>query len=305
MGSVTTLKVRPASTWPVAVDAFLAARDLSPGSQRVYGLTLHHVGAALPTQTLSHLDPGDITAALAAAFPQALPATWNRHVATVRSFLAYTTRQGWTTGGLGAGVERRREVIDHNRALTRAEVTRLLERKDVPVRERCLWNMLYDTAARSSEILRLNVEDLDLGQRQAATIRKGGAIDTLHWTSRTARLLPYVINGRGSGPAFLSSRPVQARRAPARADIDPTTGLPRLSYGRAAEIFTSKTEGWTLHQLRHSALTHLADDGTPLNLLMAKSRHQSLRTMQRYLHPSAEAVARLTAQHDPASRRLV
>jgi len=303
MGSVTRLKARTVTTWPVAVDHFLAARDLSAGSQRVYRLTLDHVDDALPTRNLADVEPADITEALLAAFPHAAPATWNRHIATVRSFLAYATRQGWTTGGLGDTVERRREVTDHNRALTVAEVTQLLERKDIPVRERCLWNMLYDTAARSNEILRLDVQDLDLAQHRAVTIRKGGAIDMVHWASRTARLLPYVIDGRTSGPVFLSTRPVQARRTPARGDIDPSTGLPRLSYGRASEVFKAETGGWTLHQLRHSALTHLAEDGTSLNMLMAKSRHQSLRTMQRYLHPSAEAVARLTAEHDPARRR--
>jgi len=35
---------------------------------------------------------------------------------------------------------------------------------------------------------------------------------------------------------------------------------------------------------------------------MAKSRHASLKTLQRYARPSADAVARLTAEDDPARR---
>jgi len=61
--------------------------------------------------------------------------------------------------------------------------------------------------------------------------------------------------------------------------------------------------GWTLHQFRHSALTHLAEDNVQLPLLMAKSRHRSLRTLQRYARPGPDAVAALTAAHDPARRR--
>lgn len=38
-------------------------------------------------------------------------------------------------------------------------------------------------------------------------------------------------------------------------------------------------------------------------LLMAKSRHASLRSLQRYARPGLEAVAALTAAHDPARRR--
>jgi integrase/recombinase XerD len=53
-----------------------------------------------------------------------------------------------------------------------------------------------------------------------------------------------------------------------------------------------------LHQLRHSALTHLAEQNVSLPLLMAKSRHASLRSLQRYARPGAEAVAAMTAATD-------
>ena len=96
-------------------------------------------------------------------------------------------------------------------------------------------------------------------------------------------------------------RPSPAR-APAAGDICPLTGRARLSYRRAAELLVAQT-GWTLHQFRHSALTHLAEADVQLPLLMAKSRHRSLRTLQRYARPDPDAVAALTAAHDPARRR--
>jgi integrase/recombinase XerD len=55
--------------------------------------------------------------------------------------------------------------------------------------------------------------------------------------------------------------------------------------------------------LRHSALTHLAEQNVILPLLMAKSCHASLRSLQRYTHLGAEAVAAMTAATDPARRR--
>ena len=97
-------------------------------------------------------------------------------------------------------------------------------------------------------------------------------------------------------------------RTPASIDTCPETGRGRLSYERAQYLFkqhsmkTSKT-GWTLHQLRHSALTHLAEANVSLPLLMAKSRHKNLRSLQRYTKPSAEAVAKMTAAYDPTARR--
>jgi integrase/recombinase XerD len=51
------------------------------------------------------------------------------------------------------------------------------------------------------------------------------------------------------------------------------------------------------------AVPHLAEQNVSLPLLMAKSRHASLRSLQRYARPGAEAVAARTAATDPARRR--
>jgi integrase/recombinase XerD len=61
--------------------------------------------------------------------------------------------------------------------------------------------------------------------------------------------------------------------------------------------------GWTLHQLRHSLLTHEAEDGTSTPMLLARSRHASVRSLERYARPGPEAVARHVARSDPAARR--
>jgi integrase len=242
-------------------------------------------------------------AAVGAAYPSASPATWNRHVATVRSFLAWCARAGSVTQDPAVLLERRHVPVDHDRALSRQQVEQIITARDLSVRDRCMFRMLYETAARAQEVLRLNIEDLETSRKRASTVRKGGDLDVIHDQTGTARLLPHVIAGRTRGPLFLAERAPALSRAPAALDFDEATGRARLSYRRAAEIFTTASGGATLHQLRHSALTHLAEDGVPLPLLMAKSRHESLRTLQRYVRPGVEAVARLTAEHDPARRR--
>ena len=84
------------------------------------------------------------------------------------------------------------------------------------------------------------------------------------------------------------------------------TGRARLSYRRAEEIFEEsirllanplaspddfdELEGWTLHRLRHSALTHDAEDGTSTPMLLARSRHASVRSLERYARPGVDAV---------------
>ncbi|MEU9983556.1 hypothetical protein [Streptomyces sp. NPDC050856] len=61
--------------------------------------------------------------------------------------------------------------------------------------------------------------------------------------------------------------------------------------------------GWTLHRHRHSALTHDAEDGTSSPMLLARSRHASFRSLERYARPGVDSVARHVAERDPAARR--
>ena len=69
--------------------------------------------------------------------------------------------------------ERRRVVEDHARAMARQELDQLFARRDVSLRDRCLWRLLYESGARAQEVLNLNVEDVDLAAKRAVTVRKG------------------------------------------------------------------------------------------------------------------------------------
>ena len=74
----------------------------------------------------------------------------------------------------------------------------------MPLRERALWRLLYDSAARAEEALGLDVDDLDLANRQATARAKGGNTRPLNFQSAAARLLAKLVAGRGRGPVFLT-----------------------------------------------------------------------------------------------------
>ncbi|MFI9559344.1 tyrosine-type recombinase/integrase [Nonomuraea endophytica] len=211
----------------------------------------------------------------------------------------------WAAPSVPADAERRREHADETRAVPKTTLHRLLTRRDIPLREKTLWRMLYETAARAAEILALNVEDLDLDNRRAPVKSKGGAIEWVFWDTGTARLLPRLLrlpdgSSRTQGPLFLAERrPVPARR-PAAADICPHTGRPRLGYDRARVLLNTYAD-LDLHQLRHSAATHLGDAEVPLQLIMGKTRHKNPRTAMRYDKPGPEAIAKVTEHLAPAA----
>ncbi|WP_162795127.1 phage integrase family protein [Nonomuraea lactucae] len=68
------------------------------------------------------------------------------------------------------------------------------------------------------------------------------------------------------------------------------------------ELFEAATGGWTLHQLRHSALTHAAEGGANTSTLLAYSGPTSVASLARYARVSGEALACWRAGRDPAAR---
>jgi site-specific recombinase XerD len=115
---------------------------------------------------------------MASSYPHLAPASWNRVVATLGSLFAYTTRQGWTATLPAASLERRRLTLDRDaharaRSIDQRELRSFLAASH-PLREKTLWWMLYETAARAGEILALDVADLDLPRRRAVVLGKGG-----------------------------------------------------------------------------------------------------------------------------------
>lgn len=141
---------------------------------------------------------------------------------------------------------------------------------------------LYETAARANEVLRLNIEDLDTRERCALVIGKGNRPAWIWWDIRTARLLPRYLDGPSTGPAWLTKR-----------------GM-RLSWDQAAVDLRRLSEGrYMLHQLRHSRLTHLSEQGISTEMLKAKSRHRGVASLARYARPSVRVVQQWERDHAP------
>jgi integrase/recombinase XerC/integrase/recombinase XerD len=307
MGTVTPIKPDTAATAGVtvgdAIAAYLAGLD-RPETRRThdqYRATLRrlaaHFGAAADVGGIGSTALRDW---VEETWGQRKSATFNRAIDVLRSAFGYWTAEGWCAENPSLALRRRRVAPDRSRALSRAGIEVLLTRKDISLRERTLWRMLYETAARAAEVLALDIEDLDQTNRQARVRRKGGAVDVIVWQSGTAHLLPRLIRGRKSGPVFLTDRRGAVSMTP--------SGYERLSYRRAAELFAEATTDAhgrhsTLHQLRHSALTHAAEQGASTPMMMALSGHTSTRSLARYARVSAEALQRWQQERDPGRRR--
>lgn len=311
MGTVHRLDTGP--TGPALGDAVAAfLREVNNShTARSYGIALRALAAELGTGVpVAVLDDEVVVDRVATWFAGrwggAAAATANARLDGLRSAAGWWRAQGWITGNPLRRTRRRPRTPDRTRSLDKTDVESLLSRPHLPIRERTLWRLLYETAARAEEILGLDVDELDLRNRRAKVRRKGGAADVIVWRTATARLLPRLLDGRRTGPVFVTDR--RARVELPTGDVDPDSGRARLSYRRAAECFEQATENfaggpWTLHQLRHSALTHAAEDGANTSTLLAYSGHTSVASLARYARVSPAALARWQDNRDPSARR--
>ncbi|WP_030231945.1 hypothetical protein [Streptomyces sp. NRRL S-350] len=258
----------PPVEYAVAVEHYLAAARLAEGSRRIYRIALHTWAWALadrpaptgpgrrrarppvlPLALLDHPDTaGRLRAAVARRGADTDPRTLNRELSTLRAAAAWWRARGWIDGDPTTGL---RPLPPPGPTASAAPLTpdelRALFALRAPLREQTLWHLLHESGAPIETVLALDTDHLDLAHRR---VRPGHT--PVHWRSGAARLLPLLIVGRATGPLFLTDR-----RAPTGTpahDRCPHTGRARLSYRRAAELFTSHTgklgPGWTLRQLR-------------------------------------------------------
>lgn len=261
--------------YAVAVERYLAAADLGPNSRRVYRISLTSwawplVGklppagrgrrlANPPVVPLVLLDHDDAGRRLAAAFADrsrhVQARTVNRELSALRSAVGWWQSREWIDSDATAAL---RQVEGRPIALlplTQAQRAALFK-GCAALREQALWHLLQDSNATAEAALGLDASGVDIARGRA----RSATGELLEFGAETRDLLDWLLAGRRAGPVFLTDRraPTGARSS----EACPLTGRGRMSYRRAAEIFTEVTRpldpsgrGWMLHQLRRRPRT--------------------------------------------------
>lgn len=323
MPTVVQLPAGKVLTVRAAADVFLDSLG-NPNTVRNYGIgvgkTAERLGEARPLASVADDEIGEVLELL---WGTAAVNTWNSRRAGVLSWLGWCRERGYEGPMVPAWAKRLTVPDSETPARSKMAVDRLIARREVHLREKTLWRMLYETAGRSEEILGVNIEELDLAGRRCLVKAKGArtkarrpgqsredyVLEPVYWDAGTARLLPRLLTGRTRGPVFVTHRRPGPGKVVSPRDVCPDTGLARLSYGQARALLDEHTAlrgpgtGWDLHEYRHSALTHLGEQSASLLMLMAKSRHKKPENVRRYFKPSSEAISELTSLLAPGDAR--
>ncbi|MGH3293492.1 MAG: hypothetical protein ACRDP7_16965 [Trebonia sp.] len=236
-----------------AIDAFLDTPKVraNPNTARAYtGVLDRTAGVIGADRKLAGVAGGEVAGAHAGLWGTAAPATWNRNRAAVGSWLTWCAgKQHWTAPALPGPAERRRENTDDTKAVSRTRIDRLCRRRDVPLREKTLWRMLYESASRASAVLALNIEDLDLPGRQAKITAKGGDTMWITWGTVPPAAPP------DRRPRARSPRPTtkDGSTRPGTPSSRPSCAAPGKCFAPSPRTWSSRKSGATSWPTTRSA----------------------------------------------------
>lgn len=271
---------------------FLAKRDITEPGQ-VEEATIRSFVASLSAATYGEGDDERPYRASSVA----------RTLSSVRSFHRFMVRDGVADRDPAGGVSQPKLPRSLPRPLTVDEVTRLIEAPDpatpVGIRDRAILELLYGAGLRISELVGLDVDDVDLDPGSVRVLGKGGK----------EREVPLGRYGREAVEAYVTRTRPEFASAKSRGALflNQRGGrLTRQSCARllAAHVATADIDRRvSLHTLRHSFATHLLEGGADVRVVQELLGHASVATTQIYTLVTREHLREVYYASHPRARR--
>ncbi len=321
--------------------AFLAYlklnRHVSPHTVRAYQSDVEQYLAAVASETgkkMSQLLPADLDMESVRAHVAELNRAGKARSSVARKLSALRTFVKYL---------RREEIIDHDPAamavapkrdqtipthLSEPEIARLIETPDTsdPLgrRDRAILELFYASGLRLSELVAIDLEDVNLSERMIRVMGKGGKERLVPFNQSTLAAIRAWMKDRA---ALIATRPT----APGTRHLAPGTRHPSpgtrkvskppqdplfINYrgtrltGRSVDRLLrryvaqcSTRMGISPHALRHSFATHLLQRGADLRAIQELLGHARLSTTQRYTHVNAAQLIDVYRKSHPRAHK--
>ena len=233
-------------------------------------------------------------------------ATVNRFIAATRTFFAYCRKFGYLESNPALELKTVRIPVHIPRFLTAPEIDKLCS---LPVtnellwetRDKALFEVLYSTGCRVSEVVSLKISDLQGGNSYAIVRGKGNKERKVFFEIQAREALKVYFEDRKKR---FSSEGIQ--------DNSPYVFVNQkggsLSTGGVRYILSrySGAEGLnhhvSPHALRHTFATAMLGNGADVRAVQEMLGHSSISTTQRYTHITTEKLIDIYNKAHPHSK---
>jgi integrase/recombinase XerD len=284
------------------LDNIWAERGLSDNSLQSYRHDLLHLQSCLASRdkALPEATREDILAILAAEIQQGKsPRSLSRYLSAYRQFFRWLVREGKIDSDPVALIESPKTGRGLPKALTEEQVESLLAAPDtgtaLGLRDKAMLELMYATGLRVSELVGLELSNINLNQGVVRVIGKG----------QKERLVPIGDEAHESLNAYLSGSRPELLKGVQTDYVFVTTrksGMTRQAFWYMVRRYAGLCDvsrKLSPHMLRHSFATHLLNHGADLRVVQLLLGHSDLSTTQIYTHIAREGLKRMHEVHHP------
>ena len=224
-----------------------------------------------------------------------------RKLSGLRTFIKYLRREeiiAHDPAAMAVAPKRDQTIPTH---LSEPEIARLIETPNTADalgrRDRAILELFYASGLRLSELVAIDLEDLNLSDRMVRVMGKGGKERILPFNQSTVTALKAWMKDRA---AIVTTRPPRRAAKTSKPQNLKTSDPLFINYrgtrltGRSVDRLLrryvaqcSTRMGVSPHALRHSFATHLLQRGADLRAIQELLGHARLSTTQRYTHVNA------------------
>ncbi|OHD08968.1 MAG: hypothetical protein A2Z98_15790 [Spirochaetes bacterium GWB1_27_13] len=221
------------------------------------------------------------------------PQTINRMVSCLKHFFVYLYRNELILTNPFEDLSLNLRYIERTRGiLTKEEISRFLDsievESDYGKRNRALFELMYSSGLRISEVINLDLEDVDLKERILIVREgKGGKDRYVPFSKVSESFLRLYVENCRSEKKLIDEKAlfIGQRRRLKKSGI-------RIIFIKILKECNIDRKDITVHSLRHTAATHLLEGGADVRYVQELLGHEDIETTVRYTHVMMEHLKR-------------
>jgi len=225
-------------------------------------------------------------------------ATVSRNIASIKAFFHFLVKEGYLKEDISVSLKAPKIEKKMPDILTTDEVVKLLEQpkssSPKEIRDKAMLELLYATGIRVTELITLNVSDVNL---QMSFI--------LCKDANKERIIPFGPEAKASMLAYLDhSRKIMLETETSNILFVNCSGKPmsRQGFWKLIKHYAKKagiTSDITPHTLRHSFAAHLVENGADLRSVQEMLGHSDISTTQIYANMNHNRIREVYAKAHP------